>query len=229
MKRYFPLMLIVLLMVAAYLSGIGSWLSLEKLREHRLTLQEWVVANPLQAPLTFMAVYIAVVALSFPGAAILSLTGGFLFPQPLATVYVVVGATIGAVIVFLVAQTALGEVLRNRAGPRIRKMEEGFKKDAWSYLLFLRLVPAFPFWAVNLAPALFGVPLFTFVWTTLVGITPGAFVFTQAGAGLGAVLESGETVSFSAILNAEMRIALLALGLFALVPTIVRRIYARRQ
>jgi len=222
-KRYIPIICLAILMVTALLLGAGEYLSLETIKENRQFLIEIVGKYPLLAPVAYIAIYIIVTALSIPGALFLSLTGGFLFPQPLSTLYTVVGASIGASILFLVAKTAMGKLLRNSAMPFLNKMEKGIKKNGASYLLFLRFIPIFPFWLVNLAPALFSVPFFTFAWTTVVGITPGAFVFTQAGAGLGAILDADAPFSIEGIFNTEVKIALIALGLFALLPTIIRK------
>lgn len=223
LRRFLPIIIIALLMVIAYFTGLTSLLSWETIKANRDALHHWVQENPRLAPMLFICSYILIVALSIPGAAFISILGGFLFPQPWATLYVMVGATLGAIIIFSAARTAFGNVLREKAGTTLRAMEEGFQRNAASYLLFLRLVPAFPFWLVNLAPAIFGVSLWTFTWTTFIGIAPGAFVFTQAGFGLAEI----EELSVGAILNPQMRIALVALGLFALMPIAARPILRR--
>ena len=224
MRRFLPILLITVLMIAAYFFGLGEYLTFERLKEQREVLQLAVNNYPVLAPLTFIIIYIVATALSLPGGAFLSICGGFLFPQPFCTLYVVLGATVGAITIFEAARTALGDSLRQRAGAMMQKMEKGVREDGWSYLLFLRLVPLFPFWLVNLAPAFFEVSLFTFAWTTFVGIIPGAFVFTQAGAGLGAIFDSGETLSIGAIFNTQVKIALAALGIFALIPIVLKNL-----
>ncbi len=128
--------------------------------------------------LAFVALYAAVVALSLPGGAVLTMAGGFLFGWLLGGLASIVGATIGASIVFLIARSALGEFLAARAGPWLSRFRQGFQDDAFSYLLFLRLVPIFPFWLVNLAPALLGVGFVTYVATTFLGIIPGTFAYS---------------------------------------------------
>lgn len=218
-----PVAIILLLMLFAYFFGLGEYLTFGELKRHREALTSFVESYPLAAPLLYTLTYAVSTALSIPGAIFLTLFGGFLFPQPFATIYVVTGATIGAIIIFLAARTALGETLKEKAGPRLKKMQKGFQEDAANYLLFLRFVPIFPFWLVNLAPAFFGVNLWTFAWTTFVGIIPGAFVFAQAGAGLGAILDSGKELSIDTIFNTEVKIALIALGIFALLPTVIKR------
>lgn len=223
MKRFIPLLIIIFLMGVFYLSGWHTTLSYENLKSHRVNLQSLVHIHPLLAPIIYIAVYTISTALSIPGAIFLSILGGFLFPQPFSTIYVVIGATLGAILIFLAANTAFGAIMQKRAGPFLQNMQKGFQANAASYLLFLRLVPLFPFWLVNLAPAFFNVTLFTFTWTTLCGITPGAFVFTQAGVGLGAILDAGKTVSIDTIFNREIKIALIALGIFALIPSFIKR------
>lgn len=223
-RRLLPLALILVLMLTTYISGLHHYLSFESLRHHRSQLIDAVETYPVAAPLIFITVYTILTALSVPGGSFLSLCGGFLFPQPYSTLYVVVGATSGALILFEVARTALGDILKRKAGTLMEKIEGGIREDGWSYLLFLRLVPLFPFWLVNLAPAFFGVRTLTFAWTTFVGIIPGAFVFTQAGAGLGAIFDSGESLNLATVFNPQVKLALLALGIFALMPLLLKKL-----
>lgn len=222
--KFIPIIVIIILMFLIYFSGVGSYLSYDQLKAHRVEVIQTVQDHFLAASLLYIGAYILSSALSIPGAAFLSLAGGFLFPQPLSTIYVVIGATCGATCLFIAARTALQEVLKKKAGSLLYKMESGFKSNAVSYMLFLRLVPIFPFWLVNIAPAFFGVRLRTFFWTTLVGIIPGAFVFTQAGTGLGAILDSTEPFSIGQIFNTQIKIALIALACFALIPIAIKKL-----
>ncbi|MGI9502415.1 MAG: TVP38/TMEM64 family protein, partial [Geminicoccaceae bacterium] len=166
-------------------------------------------------------------AVSFPGGGLLSITGGFLFGSILGTAWIVIGATIGAVGIFLAAKTALGDALKAKAGPWLNKMEEGFRDNAFSYLLVLRLIPVFPFFVVNLVPAFLGVGLRTFTLATFIGIIPGAFVFASVGAGLGSVFDQGESFSPAAALTPEVITALVGLAVLALVPVAYQKWKAR--
>lgn len=222
-KKWLPLIFIICLMIIAYFSGILNYFTFEKLQMHRHELVHFVSAHWILAPLLYILLYIVVAALSLPVGIFFSLLGGFLFAQPLSTLYIVVGATTGATLVFIAAKTAFRDFLRKKAGGFLEKMESGFRENAVSYMLFLRLVPLFPFWLVNLAPAFFDVRLITFIWTTFVGIIPGAFVFAQAGAGLGAILDSDQGLSLSTIFNWQVKIALIALGIFALIPILIKK------
>ena len=227
MKKYLPLIAIVLLMVIAYFAGLHKYLTFDYLKATRLQLIGWKNAHPILAAAGFVLLYISVVALSIPGASILSIFGGYLFGLPAALIYVLVGATAGACLIFLATKTAFGAALEKKAKPFLNKLRAGFKKNAWSYLLFLRLIPLFPFWLINIAPAFLGTRFLTYFWTTLVGIIPGAYVYTQTGSGIGEVFDSGETFSLHAIFNVKMRIALALLALLALLPVVVKKLRDR--
>jgi uncharacterized membrane protein YdjX (TVP38/TMEM64 family) len=241
---------LVLLLAAAVLAGIAYYvfgrdaLSLEALLRHRDGIDAFVARHQVLAVLAYVGIYIVVVALSVPGAAFLTVCGGFTFGLLTGASAAVLGATIGATLIFLVARTALGEPLLRRAGPRAAKLAEGFRDDAFSYLLFLRLVPAFPFFLVNLVPAVAGVRLLPFVAATALGVIPGSAAFAFAGTGLDSVIVAQKRIydaclaadradcrlAFDAkdILTPQLLGALVALGLLALAPVVVRRLRRRR-
>lgn len=198
-------------------------MTLDALKENRAALQTLVAENVVLAAAVYIAIYTVMVAFSVPGALIATLTGGFLFGTVFGGFYTVIGATIGATIVFLAAKTALGDALRAKAGPGIRKMEEGFRENAFSYLMVLRLVPLFPFFLVNLAPAFLGVPLRTYVIATFFGIIPGTFVFASVGNGLGAVFDAGDDPNLGIIFQPEILGPILGLAALSLVPVLYRR------
>jgi uncharacterized membrane protein YdjX (TVP38/TMEM64 family) len=242
--RFVPLALLVAGMAVVFATGAPRFLKLEKLDAHRDWLQSFVEANAAEALLLYMVIYVAVVALSVPGALFLTVFGGFLFGGLTAGAATVAAATLGAVIVFLIARTSFGDMLARKAGPRLERIMCGFRADAFAYLLFLRLVPIFPFWLVNLAPALVGVPLRTFALATLAGIVPGTFAFAFAGEGLDSVIAAHKAakeaclaaggadcymkISPRALVTPKLLIALAALGVVALIPVVVRRWYGRR-
>ena len=148
---------------------------------------------------------------------------GFRFGAVSGTIYGIGGATVGATGLFLAARTALGEPLRARAGPSLHRLEQGFRKNALSYLLFLRLIPLFPFWLVNLVPAFLGVPLRTYVIGTAIGIIPGCFVYASVGNGLGAVFDAGETPDLGIIFKPDILIPIVGLAILALLPIAYKR------
>jgi uncharacterized membrane protein YdjX (TVP38/TMEM64 family) len=225
--RFLPLALIAAGMAAAILSGLHRHLGWEALRDARFALLDLVAAHPVAAPAAYVLAYVCVTAFSLPGAAAMTLAGGFLFGTLAGGGLAVVGATIGATAVFAAARTALGDRLRLRTGGMLARIEEGFRRDAASYLLFLRLVPAFPFFVVNIAAALLGARPAIFVATTLVGIVPGTLVFASIGAGLGSVFDAGARPDLSVALSWPVLGPLLGLGLLALLPVAWRRIAGR--
>jgi uncharacterized membrane protein YdjX (TVP38/TMEM64 family) len=226
--RLWPLAALALAIVAVLALDLDRYLTLEALRDHREALSGFVAANVVLAALMFVVIYAAVIALSVPGGAVLTITGGFMFGSILGTILVVVAATLGATLVFLVAKTALGDPLRARAGPFLQRMGAGFQENAFNYLLVLRLIPLFPFWIVNLVPAFLGVPLRTYVLGTFIGIIPGSFVYATVGAGLGSVLDSGQAFSPASVLTPQIIVALLGLAVLALLPVGYRKWKGRR-
>jgi uncharacterized membrane protein YdjX (TVP38/TMEM64 family) len=222
-RRLVPVFVLLALLALCLALGLDDYLSFETVRENRQALLALVERHAILSVIAFMAVYIGVVALSLPGGAALTITGGFLFGQYAATVYVVVAATLGATIVFVVARTALGDALRAKAGPWLKRTEAGFAKNALSYMLFLRLVPAFPFFVVNLVPAFLGVPLRTYVVGTLIGIVPATFVYATVGAGLGSVFASGAEFSPHGVLTPQVVTALVGLAILSLLPVFYKR------
>src|SRR6476661_4131415 len=187
-RRLLPLAVIVILAGAGYFAVGGGTVSLESLVRYRSTIDTFVADHSFLAILAYIGIYVAAVALSLPGGAFLTVVGGFLFGIVVGASAAVIGATIGATLIFLVARTALGEPLLRRAGPRARQLAKGFRDDAFSYLLFLRLVPVFPFFLVNLVPAFAGVHLRSFVAATAIGVIPAVVVFSLAGTGLDSVI-----------------------------------------
>jgi uncharacterized membrane protein YdjX (TVP38/TMEM64 family) len=242
LKRLWPLL--VLMAATGFVLAMGwqRYLTLQALAENRESLRSYIDGNMLLSLLGFIVLYAGVVALSLPGGAVLTLAGGFLFGWFIGGVASIIGATIGATIVFLIARSTFGDVLAARAGPFLSRFREGFQQDAFSYLLFLRLVPIFPFWLVNLAPGLLGVGFGTYVATTFLGIVPGTFAYSLAGNGLDSVIEAQaaahqsclakmgpggqESCSYAldpgALLTPELIAGLVALGLVALVPVAVK-------
>ena len=175
---------VVAALAAFFLLGGPRWLSLETLQANRERLLGFTERHYAAVLVGAAVVYAAATALSFPGAVVLTLAAGFVFGPWVGTAVVVAGATVGATLAFLGARYLFAEGARRRMGPRLRKLSAGFEEDGFSYMLFLRLVPAFPFWLVNLAPALTSLPTRTFVLATAVGIVPGSFVYCYLGARL---------------------------------------------
>ncbi|MDD2463486.1 MAG: TVP38/TMEM64 family protein [Desulfobulbus sp.] len=211
-EKFFLLAFAALAILLFFLLDLDRFLTLESLKEHRQVLQQTANDAPQMSALVFMAIYIIQTALSLPGATILSLGAGVLFGSILGTVYAVVAATIGATLACLVSRYLLHDTVQRRFGARLEGINQELGERGFNYLLFLRLVPLFPFFLINLAAGLTRLPLRTFVLATMLGIIPGGFVYVNAGAGLAAINSLGDVASPRVLGSFAL------LGLFALVP-----------
>lgn len=222
--KLIPLLILLLGLGAFFYFRLYQYINLQTLKIHRELLLQWVALYPLIVAGSFMLIYTTAVAISMPNAVFLTILGGFLFGPFWGTLYVVVSATLGAAIIFIAAKTALHDWLYAKAGKWIRRISNSFKQDAVSYMLFLRLVPLFPFWLVNIVPAFLGVRLRTFFWTTFIGIIPGTFVYILLGHGLGTIIDQGKALNLAIIFRIEILAPFIGLGILALIPIIYKKI-----
>lgn len=224
LRRALPLLLIGAALIAFFALGLHRYFTLDALRDNREVLRAWVSEAPLRAMTLFVVVYAAAVAISFPGASILTIFGGYLFGLWTGTPLIVIAATIGATLIFLAAKTALGDLLSKRAGGFAKRMEKGFHEGELSYMFILRLAPVFPFWAVNIAAGLMGVSLRNFLIGTFFGIIPGSFVYASIGAAAGAAFDAGEDISLAGVLlKPETLTPIIGLIVLALIPVFLKR------
>ncbi len=241
--RWIPLIVLAAVMALVFAMGWHKYLSFKTIGLNYETARLFIADNLIAALALYVVSYIAVVALSLPGALIMTLSGGLFFGWKIAAPAAIIAATIGATIIFVVAKTSLGEALASKAGPWLDKLRDGFKENALSYLLFLRLVPAFPFFVVNVVPALLSVPLRTYFLGTFLGVIPGTTAFSVAGAGLGSVIEAQNAsynacvtanagnvdtacpyaIDSSALVTKELLLAFALLGVVALIPVALKK------
>jgi len=222
--RLVPLVVILAIAVAGYFT-LGEYLSFDSLRDNREDLLAYRDQYYALSVLGFMIIYVTIVAFSLPGAAVASLTGGFLFGVFPGVPLNVISATIGASIIFTAARYGLGETLSRKMDASqgaIKRVKDGLRENELSFLLLMRLVPAVPFFAANLIPALVGVRLGRFVLTTFIGIIPGALIYTWVGAGLGEVFASGQSPDFGMIFRPYILGPILGLCILAALPVILK-------
>ena len=196
-------------------------LSFQTLAEHRETLLAMRDSDYGMSVAGFLAVYVAIVAFSLPGATVVTLAGGFLFGTWPGTLFNVLGATLGAAIIFSAARIGLGERLAARmdaSAGTVCRIKRGIDEHQWSMLFLIRLVPVVPFFVANLLPALFGVPTWRFVVTTFLGIIPGALVYTSVGAGLSEVFAKGDAPDPGLIFEPQILLPILGLCVLAALP-----------
>ena len=244
-RRLVPLAIIAIVSIGVVVLGWHRQVSFEMLARHYEALRDFIAMHEVSAVAAYIALYVVLAALSIPVGMYLTVIGGILFGAVVGGMAAMVGATIGAICIFLIARSALGEHLVRRAGPLAEKLASGFRADAFSYLLFLRLVPIFPFWLVNLVAALVGVRLTSFAAATSLGLIPATFVFAFVGAGLNSVIAAQQAAyqfclaagradcrlkfHLDAAITPELLAALAALGVLALLPVVVKRLRARSR
>jgi uncharacterized membrane protein YdjX (TVP38/TMEM64 family) len=202
---------------------LGKYLTLASLKSNRDALVGFRESHQIAMVAIFIVAYIAQTALSLPGAAVLSLAAGAIFGAVMGTVYVNIGATIGATLAFLATRYLFHDVIENKFGPRLEKINRELETRGLNYLLFLRLVPLFPFFLINLGAGLTRVPLRTFLFGTMIGIIPGSFVFCNAGASLATITSLNEVATPRVLGSFAL------LGLFSLVPVLYQKFKKRKQ
>ena len=218
LRRFLPLLILAAAFAAIWASGLTHQLTWAGLGRNQALLAGWVGAHPLLAGAVYVGLYTVSTALSLPQAALLTIAGGLLFGTLAGGGLAVAGATAGACVLFLAARSALGEALSRRGGAAMAGVRDALRRDGFSYLLALRLVPLFPFWLVNLAASVCGMRLGVFAAATLLGIIPGTFVFASIGAGVGTVLAAGGTPDLSVIFSWPVLGPLLGLAVLSLAP-----------
>ncbi len=222
--RQVPLIVIVTVAVVGVVF-LRPFLGFDALAAHHQALQALVAQNAVLAAVAFLAAYVVIVAFSLPGATIATLAGGMLFGLFPGVLYNIIGATIGAIAIFLATRLGLGERLAARVDASqgaVHRLKQGIDENQWSVLFLMRLVPVVPFFVANVLPALLNVPLNRFAITTLLGIVPGAVVYTSVGAGLGEVIATGDQPDLGVIFEPHVLLPLLGLSALAALPILLR-------
>ncbi len=235
-KRFLPPVLLLAVLAGFFALGFNQFLTLDELALNYASLSAFVAENTAIGVLVMIIVYLVAVAASFPAAWLLTVAIGLVFGWALGAVIVVVGATLGASLLFLIARSLLADYFRKKAAGRVKTMAQGFAEDAASYMLFLRLAPVFPFLLVNVVPAIVGVRFSTYFWTTAIGIIPGTIAYSFAGEGLRSIISErasacvaaispcGEPFSAASIITPQMLIAFFLLALVSVIPVLVKRL-----
>lgn len=229
--RHAPLAIIVLIAIIGFFT-LKDYLSFETLRDNREALLAFRDSNFLGLAAAFIGIYVIIVAFSLPGAAVASVTGGFLFGLGLGTTFNVMAASVGASAIFLAARFGLGRTLAAKmdaSDGSLKKLKDGLRENEISVLFLLRLVPAVPFFVANLLPALVGVKFRNFAFTTVLGIIPGALVFTWIGVGLGEVFDRGESPNLSILWEPQVIGPILGLCVLAALPIAIKAIRGKKD
>jgi uncharacterized membrane protein YdjX (TVP38/TMEM64 family) len=222
LKRFGPAVLVLAAIVAAFVSGITRHLSLHELRDRRELLQAMVHLHPILSAFAYLGAYSVVIALSLPAALPMTLAGGLLFGPIVGGLAAAAGCTLGGTVVFLVCRTAAGDILHRAASPRIAEIEDGVRRDAFFYILTLRLIPITPFGLATIALGFLEIPLATFVGATLLGILPISFIYASLGSSLNRAFATHQRLNLHSLVQPQIVMALVGLALLALAPILLR-------
>lgn len=217
-KKIIILLVVVGVIVGLRMSGVADFLTFDNFVAKKESFKQIIADNYTVSMISYLLIYIGVVAFSIPGATVMTLAGGFLFGLPFGLIYVNLGATTGAVLAFIFARYMLGDSLQNKYEDKLKKFNDELEANGKYYMLTLRLIPVFPFFLINLFAGLTNLKLFTFFWTTAIGILPGSLAYTYAGRSLDSIESSGDIVS------TEILMAFVLLALVTLIPVVLKKL-----
>lgn len=223
LRRFWPVAILLAGAAVAWAAGASEQISWASLARNQAALTAWVSSHPITAPSLYIVIYAAAVLLSLPESAVLTAAAGLLFGTLFGGILAVVGSSVGAIALFLAVRYHLADAIAKRGGRFLDAIRLGLRRDGFSYLLAIRLVPAFPFWLVNLAAALSGMRLLPYASATVLGIMPATFVFASIGAGLGNALAAGGAPDLKVIFSPGILGPLLGLAALSLLPVLWRR------
>lgn len=226
-KKYGPLFFILFVFMGSWYFGLHHYLTLESLKSHQGVLESFMRDHGKAAIFLYAFAYVIIVAVSIPGASFMTIVSGFLFGRYVGTGIAVISATLGASLLFISAKRATSDP-DSSLGKWVQKMADGFRENGFFYLLTLRLIPLFPFAAINLVAAFLRIPFPVFFFGTLIGIIPGSFVYVLAGVALRDVIEK-PTLGINNILDPTILMALVGLGLLSLLPVVYKWYQKRRK
>jgi len=224
LKRTWPILIIFIFFVFYFYFGLDEYISFKTLQKHHKELHQWTMTHYPLAVLVYAFFYITAVTISIPGAAILTLAGGYLFGIIQGTIIVVFSATIGASLLFVAVQTSMGPWLEEKTSNWLKRLRKGFQENAFYYLLTLRLIPLVPFWVLNIVPALLGMNWKSYVSATALGIIPGSLIYVMLGNGLSYIFASGKEPNYTIIFSPPLLIPILGLALLALLPVLYKKL-----
>ncbi len=225
-KRLLPIFILALGLVLFFIFDLGRFISFALVAEHYNAITAWVNTHFIASLAIFFTIYVVAVAFSLPIASLLTLVGGAVFGMVAAPV-IILGASIGALILFLAARGAFADILSAKAGPFMAKLKDGFDDQPFLWLLALRLIPLAPFWAVNIAPALLGMKTAPYFIATVVGIAPGTTVYVLVGGGFDAILAAGAVPDLTTLSDPRIILPLAGLGVLALIPIAAKKFFRK--
>ncbi|SRR5579883_106183 len=226
LKKSFLLGLLVVLLCIFFYFHLYRYLHLDTIKTYHAAAKQWTLTHYKAAVGLYLFIFIILIACGIPCATLLSLAGGFLFGN-IAVMYAVLGTTLGGVTLFLAVRTALGAHIASSSVKWIKNAEQGFQKNAFSYILMLRLIPVFPCWVSNVSAGMLNVPLPTFICATAIGIFPATLIYTLMGRSLDKLLTAESPLSLNTLLTPSMIFSLCSLAVLGLFPVFYKYVKKR--
>lgn len=223
LRKWSLLGLLLILCVLFFYFDLHHYLNLETIRKYQSFAQTWTALHYQYAVLLFICIYTLMIACAIPGGTILTLLGGFLFGM-MAFFYVLLGTVLGGVILFYAVRMAISSHIAQLSSKWIKTVERGFQRNAFMYLVTLRLIPIFPCWVSNITAGALNVPLSVFITATIIGVTPATLIYVMVGRGLDKIISSSATIGFGILLTPSILFPLLALAFLSLFPVIYKGI-----
>ena len=223
MQRWFLLGFLILLFLLFYYFRLHDYLTFETIKTYQFILREWTITHYISAVFLYLLVFTLIIASGVPGATFLTLIGGFLFGT-IAILYAILGTTLGGLILFLAIRTTFGAGIAAKSSGWIKKMEAGFQKNAFQYLIMLRLMPVFPCWISNISAGALNVPIRTFLLATIIGITPATVIYVFVGKSFDQLFVSDQLPQLSTLLTPSIILPLIGLAILSLLPVFYKGI-----
>ncbi len=223
-----PLAILVLGFFLFFYFHLYRYITLENIKNNRHLLVRWTHENYTLAAISYFIIYTLIIAISIPGALVFTIAAGFLFGTLWGTIFVLLSETVGSALLFFAIQISLSSWFEKKAGKWIKKMEINFQKNAFNYIITLRLIPIIPFWAVNIAAALVGVELTTFMIATFIGIIPLTIIYVSLGQSLGLMFDTQQTPDLTIVFQPHILLPLLGLTLLSVMPAIYHYFQKRK-
>lgn len=221
-RKWFLLALLTCLLVAFFYFDLKQYLTFDTLKKYHKVALSWTQDHYLPAVAIYLFIFIGLIACAIPSATFMALFGGFLFGS-IAIIYATIGTTLGGFILFIAIRTALGKSIAAKSTGWLKNMEEGFHKNAFNYLIMMRLVPVFPCWISNISAGVMNVPIKTFLLATTIGVFPSTAIYVMVGRGLDTFFSSGKTPTVDLLLTPSLFIPLLALAIISIIPIFYKR------
>jgi len=228
LRRYLPLAILASLCALFFLFQLHHYLSFEALQKYQFIIKQWTQAHHVAAVTLYILLFMLLLACAIPGGTILCLLGGFLFGS-IAFFYALFATTAGGLILCLSVRSAIGPPATKRRYQWIKTVERGFQKNAFSYLLMLRVMPFCPCWVSNISAGALNVPIRTFLLATIIGITPATLIYVLAGRGLDKIIVAAPTKGFALLASPSIYIPLIGLIILSLLPIFYKAIKKSAQ